>query len=652
MLLSFSSLLILLVTLAFSGRLNPAWSLSQAEPRIVSTQPALSPIPQDQGTAFDLEVGLLPEASVTSIPQVETIDSSRHAAESPTATPSPTSTPPASPEQPVIIESDSPFKSGTIFLSILETNGSHLFAYHPQTLPFTRLTQGNWEDITPAASPDGARLAFASNRDGQWDLYILDLSSGLVQRVTATPEYDANPAWSPDGQWLVYETYQANLEIFILQIEASAAPIRLTEDPAADFAPAWSPAGRQIAFVSNRSGEHEIWLADLDRIEGRFQNISRNPASADKYPAWSPDGNSLAWSAYQAGYQNIFVKSVGHPGAKAQLIGAGDRPIWHPGSGALITTLPTPNQAYLSGYIPNYPGLALPSIPLPGPADGLSWGISDLALPLPEPLQRAAKSTSEPGWQAQVTPLAGIPGGRQRVVELADTQAPYPMLNDLVDEAFMALRVELANSIGWDYLASLENAFVPLTSPLFPGMLDDWLLTGRAIALNPAPINAGWMLVTREDYGAQIYWRIFLRARFQDGSQGKPLVDPPWNFNARYSGDPRFYEDGGAPESAIPGGYWLDFTRLAVTFGWQRQPALITWRSALPAARFNEFALTDGLDWLSAMIELYPAQALATPTPVLPPTHTPTPTRWPTRTPIPTRTPWPTRTPSPTPASP
>ena len=152
----------------------------------------------------------------------------------------------------------------------------------------------------------------------------------------------------------------------------------------------------------------------------------------------------------------------------------------------------------------------------------------------------------------------------------------------------------------------------------------------------------------REDFGTSIYWRVFVRTRFQDGSQGIPLVDFPWDFNARYSGNPRHYEQGGAYENRIPEGYWLDFTEIALSLGWERLPALASWKTAYNAARHNEFIFSDGLDWITAMQEIYPAEALATPTKVVPPTHTPTATRWPTLTPTPTRTPWPSRTPTPT----
>ncbi len=252
-------------------------------------------------------------SSATTLPEVD-----------PTGTPDITSTPslPApsktslavatltdviTPTQSVSLFDGLALDNGTIFFSVSEGGYSHLFAYHPQYLPFTRLTNGAWDDITPAASPDGTRVAFASNRGGHWDLYILDLASGELAQLTDTFEYDASPSWSPDSQWIVYESYAPlsveensateaipatppasgateNLDLFIRPVTAGEGSgqetIRLTNHPAADTSPVWSPNGRQIAFSSNRNGDEEIWLADLDRIEDRFQNVSALPAPA------------------------------------------------------------------------------------------------------------------------------------------------------------------------------------------------------------------------------------------------------------------------------------------------------------------------------------------------------------------------------------
>jgi hypothetical protein len=158
-------------------------------------------------------------------------------------------------------------------------------------------------------------------------------------------------------------------------------------------------------------------------------------------------------------------------------------------------------------------------------------------------------------------------------------------------------------------------------------------------------LNAGWMSVLREDIGDQTFWRVFIRVQKQDGSQGVPLKDPPWDLNTRYQLDPRAYEAGGS-YTPVPSGYWLDLTSLAEAYGWHRLAALPGWRTYYSAARFSEFAYTGGLDWYSAMLELYPAEALYTATPVLPPTITPSRTPRPTSTPTSTWTPRATFTPA------
>ena len=247
-----------------------------------------------------------------------------------------------------------------------------------------------------------------------------------------------------------------------------------------------------------------------------------------------------------------------------------------------------------------------------------------------------------------ITPAGDVPNQRWTVVQVANIQAPFPQMHDLVDESFAALRQRVSNETGWDALASLENAFVPLTTSLEPGMDEDWLYTGRAFAINSLMANAGWMVTLREDIGAQTYWRIYIRCALQDGSLGEPIHNAPWNLNARYDLDPRTYEQGGV-YAPVPAGYWVDITSLAQAYGWERQPSLPTWRTYYKGARFTTFANTGGLTWYQAMRELYPEQALVTPTKVMAPTMTPTSTATLTPSKVPTRTPRMTFTPSSTP---
>lgn len=133
---------------------------------------------------------------------------------------------------------------------------------------------------------------------------------------------------------------------------------------------------------------------------------------------------------------------------------------------------------------------------------------------------------------------------------------------------------------------------------------------------------------------------------------GMPLTKMIWDLNARFSGDTTAYEQGGKV-GQVPPGYWVDMTELASRYSWERLPSLTNWRSFYAAIRYNQFVITGSLEWLQAMSELYPPEALVTTTPR--PTLTPVPSktsevrRSGTQTPTPTLTSIPTRRPTWTP---
>jgi TolB protein len=568
---------------------------------------------------------------------------------SPQVTPTPETT--VALERPTATERSSPIPTKNsqemVIFSYEEDGDAHLFAYVPEEMPLMRLTSGDWDDITPAPSPDGEQVAFASNRNGYWDLYLLNLASGEVSQLTNTTEYEGAPTWSPDGTFIAFEAYEEdNLNIIVgPAADPLSDPIRLTASPAADHSPAWGPGGRHIAFIS----DGEVILANLDETDdNRFQNLSNTELASESHPVWSPDGERLAWasSSQSVGRGGIYVWEISK-NVPATWIGDGNWPAWNTGGDQIMTTLAAPNRTYLTTY--SLDGRLLqPLTPFPAPTvRGLIWASLTMPDPSVDGFQQAAELTPAPLWAANGEPMEEGVADRWSLVDVEGIQAPYPQMHDLADEAFVALRERVQQEVGWDALGALENAFVPLTTSLDPGFGEDWLYTGRAFAINSLMTNAGWMVAVREDFGAQTYWRLYLRAQLQDGSLGEPLRDAPWDLSARYNLDPQIYEQGGT-YGPVPEGYWVDVTSLALQYGWERVPALPNWRTFYRGARFSEFALTEGLDWYSAMLQLYPSDILVTPTRVLPPTITPSRTPLPTWTPLPTRTPRPTFTPSPT----
>jgi TolB protein len=174
---------------------------------------------------------------------------------------------------------------------------------------------------------------------------------------------------------------------------------------------------------------------------------------------------------------------------------------------------------------------------------------------------------------------------------------------------FDALRQRAAQLLGWDALSSLANAYVPVNEPLPPARLQDWLYTGRAFELHSQLITAGWMAVVPEQIDGQTYWRVFLKTA---GDLGRPLVQIPWDFSARYNGNESEYQAGGEFAEDLPSGYWVDFTALAADYGFERVPALNNWRTYYQGARFNQFVLAAGLSWEAAMLQLHSPAEVAT----------------------------------------
>jgi TolB protein len=540
-------------------------------------------------------------------------------------------------------------KDGLIILAIQNGSASHLYGYHPLHQPLTRMHPNvTFDEMAPAVNSGSTRLAYTSRSNGYWDIFVEDTTIGQSQRVTDSLPFDTSPSFSPDAQWLTYTSYlDGDLDILLLSLtDSGASPIPLTNERSADYSPAWSPAGRIIAFVSDRSGQPDVWLADLDQVDNRFQNISSSTETIESSPAWSPDGRYLAWAGMKNGFSYIYLWDSQNQSQPARQFAPGTLPAWNPSGNQLLAVITAPNTNGIVAYDVSTSQIALPYTPLPGTVTGAAW-LSDTATAYLDTISTNPVFTSSPGWAPILTLPAG-PAGRRGMVPLANVNAPYPYLHDAVDESFIALSNIVGHATGWDFLANLENAYLPLTEPPTPGSPENWLYTGRAIAINAIPLQTGWMTVTREDFQGETYWRIFLKARHQDGSQGKPLTSPVWDINARYSGDPAAYEAGGAWKSA-PSGYWIDFTEIALAYGWERLPALPTWQTFFPAARINQFVLTNQLDWQQAMLEVYSPEALSTPTPLPTRTLTSSPTPKPNITIAPTRTPAPSATPTYTP---
>jgi len=554
------------------------------------------------------------EVMLTSSPEESTAEKA-----TPTPTPAPTARQEYTPT-PEIFANTSQF--GILVLSIREGKDAHLFVYQPfldnengsgySALPITRITSGPHQDIAPSISPDGTKIAFSSNRDGPWDIYIFNLLSGEIRRYTETQAYDGNPTWSPDGKWLAYESYQINnLDILIQDLDQTSGPISLTNHPAADYAPNWSGQGRKISFISTRNGSQEIWYADLDSPQDdKAVRVPGLPGMEIKHPTWTADGRYLTWSVVTyEGNHTLLTWDSTHPELDPILTGSGDWPLWSGGGEILYTALNNPYDTYLTAY-PGFQDqnqVMMPAVKLPGSLEGISWAkqISLAALPDDDP---DLKPT--PLWKPAPHQEDSSSDTKDKLIQLRNLDAPSPYFIQDALSTFSPLRQETRNLAGWDFLSTLENAYTPLDKPIEPGVNLDWLFTGRGMTINDIPRLAGWLVVLKEDFGDQTFWRVYIRTSDQQGLQGKPLQRYPWDFNARYSGNNADYENGGSIAQTIPAGYWLDFTELAAAYGWKRFPSETYWQFSESASRYQYFAFTQDLSLRTALLQLYPLESI------------------------------------------
>ncbi len=149
--------------------------------------------------------------------------------------------------------------------------------------------------VEPAWSPDGARVAFASAREGSFDIYVMDADGNGTTRLTTSKENDRRPTWSPDGTRIAFARNVDESRLFVMNADGTGAR-RVTDDAAPESEPAWSPDGAWIAYTRRQPGTEvrEIWLVRPDGSEQRPLTRLRGVAYT---PAWSPDGERVAFSA-------------------------------------------------------------------------------------------------------------------------------------------------------------------------------------------------------------------------------------------------------------------------------------------------------------------------------------------------------------------
>jgi hypothetical protein len=149
-----------------------------------------------------------------------------------------------------------------------------------------QLTEDLAADVSPSWKFDGSGIAFATQRDGDWEIYTMTPDGEMERNVINRPDStELEPSWN--CQWIAFQSDRdGNWEIYKVDPEVLNGPqIRLTDNPAADVAPAWSPDESTIAFQSNRDGNWEIYLMSSEGEQVSLRRLTNHPA-VDRNPAW------------------------------------------------------------------------------------------------------------------------------------------------------------------------------------------------------------------------------------------------------------------------------------------------------------------------------------------------------------------------------
>jgi Tol biopolymer transport system component len=175
----------------------------------------------------------------------------------------------------------------------------------------TQVTTNPFADRGPVWSPNGARLAFHSNRDGNWNLYSVAIASGAPsgeeEAYTAAATAESSATWRADGKALAFVSNQVGGSD-LATVEPPDPILSLVpgaNDPMVrEIDPAFCPRGPFLVFADNRNAQYDIWA--VDPASGRKKILASHLAD-DREPAWSPRGDRIAFASNRGGTYDIWI---------------------------------------------------------------------------------------------------------------------------------------------------------------------------------------------------------------------------------------------------------------------------------------------------------------------------------------------------------
>ena len=222
-----------------------------------------------------------------------------------------------------------PVTAKIVFASTRDGN-SEIYIMNPDGSKQVNLTRHPSRDLAPVWSPTGEHIAFNSDRDGTRDIYIMDADGKNVRKVFRNLAYREYPTWSPDGQKLAY-LHASDWNIYVGTIDGGQEE-RITATNFLGGSPAWSPDGSEIAFILT-AGQDNYQLRVFN-LQTRAEKVLMPNGEPGRFgdPDWSSDGTRIAFYWAKKG---IYVMDRYGRGVKP-LVSNASRPTWSPLGNELV----------------------------------------------------------------------------------------------------------------------------------------------------------------------------------------------------------------------------------------------------------------------------------------------------------------------------
>ena len=188
---------------------------------------------------------------------------------------------------------------------------SDLFLYTIETGKTTDLVRHPGFDADPAFSPDGQSVIFASDREGNPEIYIQSLDGSNLRRLTNHPAHDEFPTFSPDGTQIAFNSNREdeNFDVYVMNADGSGVRRLTNWKSEEEIRPGcWTPDGTRILFTSNKEGGGDIYMTSVELYPTK---LVLNNADDLHFASYSPDGKQMMYVVQaEDGSGDLYVRHV------------------------------------------------------------------------------------------------------------------------------------------------------------------------------------------------------------------------------------------------------------------------------------------------------------------------------------------------------